>query len=338
MVGARMPCRPTVVQTRMVWCVVMRIRRGLLFWGLVLIPLGGIPLLVRAGYLDEDVLANAWQLWPLILVGLGLALLLGRSRAGLVGTVIVALTIGGLAGAALAAGPSWVGTIGDCAPVSADASQADADGSLSGASTLTVELDCGTFDLVTEPGAAWRTHVEYRGPEPRVQASSSMLTLRGPRDPGSHRQEWQVSVGADVLRAVDLTINAAASTAALDGANLGSVRADLNAGDLRLDGSSATIAEIDLSVNAGRIRATLGAGSTTGSLSANAGAIELCVPPEAALRFDVNDQLTFATNLKSSGLSQDGETWTREGPGDLIDLDIEGNAASFTLDPDGGCD
>ena len=316
----------------------MRIRRGLLFGGLVLIPLGGIPLLVRAGVIDEDVLANAWQLWPLILVGLGLALLLGRSRAGLAGTVVVALTIGGLAGAALAAGPSWLGTITDCAPVSADSTSLDRDGSLSGAATVTVELDCGTFDLVTEPGSAWTVHADYRGPEPRVQASSSTLTLQGPRDPGSHRQEWQVGVGADVLRAVEMTINAAASTAALDGATLDSFRADLNAADLQLDGSSATIADIDLAVNAGRIRATLGEGAATGSLSANAGAIELCVPPTSALRFDVNDQLTFATNLESRGLTQEGETWTREGSGALIDLDVEGNAASFTLDPDGGCD
>lgn len=316
----------------------MRIRRGLLFGGLLLIPLGGIPLLVRAGYLDEDLLANAWQLWPLILIGLGLALLLGRSQAGLIGTVVVALTLGSLAGAALAAGPSWVGTISDCAPVSADTSPLDGDGSLSGAATVTVDLDCGSVDLATEPGSAWRVHADYRGPEPRLQASSSMLSLSGPRGAGSHRQEWDVTVGSDVLRNVEFTVNAAAATASLDGASLGSFRADLNAGDLRLDASDAAIGEIDLSVNAGRIRVSLGEGATTGDLSANAGAIELCVPPTSALRFEVTDQFTFATNLQSRGLSRDGETWTRAGTGPLIDLEVEGNVGSFTLDPEGGCD
>ena len=60
----------------------MRIRRGFLFWGLFLIPLGAIPLLVRGGYLSEDLLTNAWQLWPLILVGIGVALLVYALRPG----------------------------------------------------------------------------------------------------------------------------------------------------------------------------------------------------------------------------------------------------------------
>jgi len=51
----------------------------------------------------------------------------------------------------------------------------------------------------------------------------------------------------------------------------------------------------------------------------------------------VQDQLTFATNLDSRGLTESGDTWTRAGTGALIDLSIEGNAASFTLDPEGGC-
>ena len=78
-------------------------------------------------------------------------------------------------------------------------------------------------------------------------------------------------------------------------------------------------------------------GPTEGDLSANAGAIELCVPPDAALQLEVQDQLTFATNLNSRGLTESGDTWTRAGTGGLIDLSIEGNAASFTLDPEGGC-
>ena len=315
----------------------MRIRRGLLFWGLFLIPLGALPLLVQAGVLQADMLTDVWRFWPLILIGLGLAVLLGRSQAGLVGTMVVALALGSLGGAALAAGPTWFGAISDCAPVTADSNEADAEGSFSGPATVKVDLDCGSFDLVTEPGSAYRTHVEYRGPEPRVQASGSLLALETPRDPGSHRQEWDVTVGADALRNVEMSVNAAASTAVLDGASLASFTADLNAADLMLDAGAASIEVIDLSVNAGRIRVTLGDGQTSGDLSANAGAIELCVPSTAALRLRVEDQLTFATNLKNRGLAQDGETWTRPGSGPLVDLEIEGNAASFTLDPDGGC-
>ena len=91
-------------------------------------------------------------------------------------------------------------------------------------------------------------------------------------------------------------------------------------------------------MNAGRARVSLGAGSTQGLLAANAGAIDLCVPGNAALVLRVPDQLTFAHNLERRGLTRDGDTWRRAGTGgDTIDLSINGNAASFALDPDGGC-
>ena len=68
----------------------MHIRRGLLFGGLFFITVGGIELLVRAGTIDANRLDEAWKLWPLILVGIGIAILLGRSRVAVVGTVIAA--------------------------------------------------------------------------------------------------------------------------------------------------------------------------------------------------------------------------------------------------------
>lgn len=315
----------------------MRIRRSFLFWGLLLIPLGGIPLLVQAGYLDADLLTDVWRWWPLILIGLGLALLLGRTQAGLVGTVVVALVLGTLGGAALASGPTWLGSITECAGPGGEMSEVDQSGTLTGPATVTLDLDCGTVDLTTEAGSAWRLHAEYRGTEPRVDGSASALTVRTPGGGGSHRHEWDVTVGADALDALDITLNAGSASAAVAGAALSRVVVDMNAGDLLIDGTAAAIRDIDASVNAGRLRITLDDGPTSGDLSANAGSIELCVPPEATLQFEVTDQLTFATNLKDRGLIQSGETWTRDGSGATIDLEVDGNAASFTLDPDGGC-
>ena len=49
----------------------MRIRRGHLFWGLLLIPLGAIPLLVRAGTLDATRLGDTGRFWPLTLCRIG---------------------------------------------------------------------------------------------------------------------------------------------------------------------------------------------------------------------------------------------------------------------------
>jgi hypothetical protein len=70
----------------------------------------------------------------------------------------------------------------------------------------------------------------------------------------------------------------------------------------------------------------------------NAGAIDVCVPDGVALRFEVEEQLTFATNLDERGLSRNGRIWTRGASGGAtIDLHVEGNAAAFNLNPSGGC-
>ena len=50
----------------------MRIDRSLLNWGVFLIALGGIPLAVDQGWLESDIAGDLGQLWPLILVGIGL--------------------------------------------------------------------------------------------------------------------------------------------------------------------------------------------------------------------------------------------------------------------------
>lgn len=145
-------------------------------------------------------------------------------------------------------------------------------------------------------------------------------------------------VPADSTRALVVVANAAAAAFDLRGIALDRFRAELNAGDLRLDASQGRIGRVELTMNAGRARVRLAAGPTVGSLSVNAGAIDLCVPADADLVLRVPDQLTFSHNLERRGLARDGETWRRAGTGgDVVDLSVDGNAASFTLDPDGGC-
>ena len=58
----------------------MRVNRGLLGWGVFFIVLGAVPLAVQAGVVSEARVREAWQLWPLILVGIGLGLVLERTR------------------------------------------------------------------------------------------------------------------------------------------------------------------------------------------------------------------------------------------------------------------
>jgi hypothetical protein len=315
----------------------MRIRRGLLFSGLFLIPVGGLTLLVRGGYLDADALRDAWRLWPLVLVGLGLAILLGRTRGAAVGTAISALVLGLIVGGGFASG-SWIG-FGVCSDSSADLQLLDRTGEFAGPSTVRLDLRCGSVDLATEAGTGWHLTASYAGPAPIVDATTGELDLKVTEGNDVRRQEWTVRVAPDRLSEVELDINAANGTLRFDGATLTSLDADANASDITLAAGAATVGRLDVSVNAGRARVTLGDGPVAGDITVNAGTIDLCVPPGSGLRITTNDQLTFATNLGDRGLTRSGTLWVRAGSGSagVIALSVEGNAATFNLDPSGGC-
>ena len=315
----------------------MRIRRGLFFWALVLIPLGAIPLLVRAGQLPADRLTDAWRLWPLIVIGAGILVLGSRTWLAVVGLAVMALTIGSIGGAALAGGNFWLGS---CGIGSGDTATMDRNGTLAGPASVRLDLNCGSIDVATQPGGAWTFHAAFHGPPPEVDEAADHLDVKMPTGTGGdRRQDWTVRVPPDATKSLDLSANAATARVDLDGAALNDLMADFNAGDVRIDAAEATIADIDISMNAGRVRLALSAGAATGSISVNAGTVDLCVPAAAGLRLDVEEQLTFVTNLSSRGLTRNGTIWTRPASngGGEIDLSIDGNAASFNLDPNGGC-
>jgi hypothetical protein len=317
----------------------MRIRPGLLFWGLFFLLLGGIPLLVRAGALDANLLADAWRLWPLLLVALGVALILGRTSAGLLGTALAAVVLGIAAGGALASGTSFIGNVGGCGAFSSGTDQRFEDqGTFSGPMSARFDLDCGSLDLSLQPGNDWLVQADYQGQPPTLELSDNALGLRAPDGFGLRRQIWTATLPGDQVRSLRIEANASSVTGRLAGARLDETTIDINAGDARIDATGASLGRVDLSANAARTRMRLDA-DTSGSLSANAGSIELCVPPEATLRFRVEEQLTFGHNLDDRGLVRSGDVWTREGGvgAPVIDLSIEGNAANFSLDPSGGC-
>jgi hypothetical protein len=318
----------------------MRVRRGLLFWGLFLIPLGGITLLVRAGVLDADRLSEAWRLWPLVLIGIGVAIVLGRARTAVVGTAVVALVLGAIGGAALASGNVWIGDISDCATASRPTdAHLVRDGTFDPAAAVRLELRCGSLAVTTSGESSWRLDAAHRGPAPLVDSSPSRLDVRVPAGGGERRNDWRVTLPAASAGTLTITANAASTTVDLPGSHLARLEAEMNAGDLRIDSSGGAVDDLDLSMNAGRIRLLAGTVNLRGDVSLNAGAFDLCVPDGLGLRFDVTDQLTFGHNLADRGLARSGSTWTRAAAGvdQLLELKVDGSAASFRLNPEGGC-
>ncbi|HEX2220958.1 MAG TPA: hypothetical protein VHK06_00370, partial [Candidatus Limnocylindria bacterium] len=156
---------------------------------------------------------------------------------------------------------------------------------------------------------------------------------------GNRRQEWQVTLPTEPTVGLEVETNAAETRLDLAGMRLDEAAVSGNAGDVTIDLADAEVAGVDLSVNAGSMAVILD-GAARGALSVNAGSLELCVPESAAMSLEVSENVTFGHNLDEQGLSRSGETWTTAGyaPGPAaIELEVDGNAASLTLNPEGGC-
>src|SRR6478609_4538134 len=130
----------------------MHVHRGLLGWGVFFIVLGAVPLAVRAGVLEASSVAGAWQLWPLLLVGVGGGLVLARTRADVIGTLIAAGTAGLMAGGLLVTGLPGVGEgFAACGigPGTDGTPFAEQRGTFGAEADVSIRLDCGSVDVTS---------------------------------------------------------------------------------------------------------------------------------------------------------------------------------------------
>lgn len=327
----------------------MHVRRGFLGWGVFLILAGAVPLLVRSGYLTDDQVARLWTLWPLILVGIGVGLLLSRTRYGFLGGLIVAATFGLMVGGLLSTGISTIST-GSCGSDAATKAFPSRDGSFNGASAaITLQLNCGSLDVAAAQGNTWRVEGHDRdGTGPEIDSDDVSLQVRsrqGDNAPftflGQH-DDWTVTLPAGPTVDLNLKLNAGSSTANLGGATIGIVDIGLNAGASTVNLSEvAAIERLEAVLNAGSLGITLPNKSMTGSIQANAGSVNLCAPEGAGLRLRTGESIIAGYDYGGHGLVQAGSTWTTPGYDTAavqIDLETRANAGSFTLNPADGCD
>jgi hypothetical protein len=329
----------------------MHVNRGLLGWGVFFVVLGVVPLAVRAGAVDPEVVRRAWELWPLILVGIGLGLVLARTRLAILGTLVVAVTFGLMGGALIATGVGSAGGFTSCGfggGQVGDAFQAQA-GDFGGDASVRLEMNCGEVNAVAADGTGWSVSgTSDGGRNPELSGVGDQLVVRAPGRSGvdlaADPWRWQVTLPRAVPVAVDLSVNAGSGSLDLAGMSVPSLSVSVNAGDARTDLSSAGITELfDASVNAGSLTALLPApvGTMKGSVSVNAGSADLCVPEGVALRFRAGDQALGSTNFQDRGMLRSGNTWSTLGydaATSRIELDVSVNLGSITLDPEDGCD
>src|SRR4029078_626623 len=99
------------------------------------------------------------------------ALLLGRSQAGLIGTAVIAIVLGTLVGSALASGNLWGRGLTDRASGTRQSSVIDREGTFEGDASVSLDLDCGSVAITTQPGSGWQGHAAYRGAEPGLHTT-----------------------------------------------------------------------------------------------------------------------------------------------------------------------
>ena len=325
----------------------MRIHRGFLGWGVFLVLVGAVPLAVRAGYVTEDQIPNVLSLWPLILIGIGVGILLARTRYAFLGGLVIAATFGLMVGGALAGGIEGIGT-GACGPGNAGTAFPTREGPLTETSaSIDLDLNCGSVTVAVQPGNTWRVEGQDRdGIGPTINADNDSLRVRSHDDDGffealNDRETWRVSLPDSVTLDLHLNLNAGSSSLDLGTAALEAFDLDLNAGSATVDlGTVRELGSLSIGLNAGSLELTLPNQSLTGSIEATAGSVELCVPPGMALRLNTKESIVASYDFEDRGLVKQGSTWETPGfdtAAIRIELDAQANAGSFSLNPEGGC-
>jgi hypothetical protein len=319
----------------------MQVNRGFAFWGVALITAGAVALAIQAGLIPEESARQAWRLWPVVLIVIGLSIIASRTPFALVATLAAGLVAGGLAGTLVAGvgdGFSF-GCGGEVTETATDSGTFESD------AEVVLDFNCGELAVSTEDGRDWSVEARHGSDrEPRISSDGDSLRVNAEGGGfigfSEGRQEWDVVLPTESTLDLTVDANASSSQLDLDDANLSSLTIDANAGDVHLGLAGATVADLGIDANAGSLSIVVDdATSLAGSVEMNAGSLELCAPEAAAVAITIEDpNVTFSHNLDDLGLSRQGDTWSTGSGAAEVNLDIDGNAASFTLNPEGGCE
>jgi hypothetical protein len=317
----------------------MTLDRTRLNWGVFLIVLGAVPLAYNRGVISTDTVTEMWRLWPLILIGIGLGIVLARTPAAFIGGLAVAACVGLVLGSLLAVGPH-VG----CGSANGPTHSYTRDGAFDVTDARVVlELQCGSATVTTSSDNGWHIDGSVRGDDPVVTATGNQLAIRQGDQSGwfvnRRYQDWAVTLPSG-LGELSAELDAGDASYVLAGASISRASFSVNAGSLKVDLSSARVDDLALSTNVGSASLILDGGSnTTGRVSNNVGSTDICAPAGLGLSIRYSSSLA-SENFSAAGLSLVNGTWQTSGYDTAsfrAVLTIDNSVGSVTLNPAGGC-
>lgn len=285
------------------------------FWPAVLILVGVVALLANAGLVSTDRLALLSDLWPLVLIVIGLEIIARRGLQGAAGDVaavlIVLLAAGGaVAYVALAPNPGATHTLVSSAPL----------GSLSRAA---VEVDVGAATITMGTSSSledklYQAHIVYSGPKPDVSLDRSNGTLsisQGNNRFGFQARHFTLDLQLNPSVPWAITSNGGASTETYNLTTVHVRSIEINTGASRED--------ITLGMPSGAVPITINGGALTvhihrpdgagTSVKVSGGAI--------SLDFDGHQQHAIGSLDESTG-----------GGPDRYTVEVNGGACTVTMD------
>ena len=292
--------------------------RGLLF-PLVLIAIGSVVLLANTGVLSSDALQRLGDLWPLLLVILGLQLILNhtlpRQQATLVGLAATAvIVIAALAYAALAPAAPF-GT-----------RQANSSANLGGLTAATLDLNYSGATADIQGGglgdALYQAHVDYPGSENPPSISLDRVTGTVEISDSANFSPFHLFGSSRRHVLVTLTDRIAWT-----------IQVGGGAASLRLDLRRLQLARLEVSGGANRVDAQLPSPKGTGVIAISGGGsnVTLRAPSGSEWRVAVSGGVSAVT-INGSTSGSFGGDFQRESPGynsatNRFDIEISGGAS-----------
>jgi hypothetical protein len=326
----------------------MRLDRRLLDWGVFFILLGAVPLAVRANVVEPGLVSRWPTLWPVLLIGWGVGLVLRGTPGHWLGGAVTAITLGLMGGGAIATGFAGMPSFAGCGAGSGGTAFQARQGTFADTGRIEIEFNCGSLAVSTADGSGWQvsgTDTDGAGPEISTD-SNGAVSLKGRErgfNFGNARSTWDVILPRTPSLQAGVTLNAGDGSIDLEGANVGGFNLTVNAGSVTANLATAEALPHDglnVTVNAGKASVALPTFDGTADLSLNAGSLEVCVPSGTAIQVHWNG--TIASNdLDESGLHDVGDsTWQSAGFDAApihVELDVSANAGSFSLQLGGSC-